>query len=104
MGRTAAEQRSIAGFTKNMSYLYYLDGSVKKMTYPSGATLTYTPSAAARMLSAVDSGNGINYATGATYASTGALAGLINGNSGGVAQRTKSCVCTNGHMTTVISP
>jgi len=90
MGRIAAEQRSIAGFTKNMSYLYYLDGSVKKMTYPSGATLTYTPSAAARMLSAVDSGNGINYATGATYASTGALAGLINGNSGGFAGITNS--------------
>src|SRR5260370_13519959 len=42
------------------------------------------------MLSAVDSGNGINYATGATYASTGALAGLINGNSGGFAGITNS--------------
>src|SRR5260370_35329265 len=42
------------------------------------------------MLSAVDSGHSINYATGATYGPDGALTGFISGNSGSFAGITNS--------------
>jgi len=85
LGRMSSEQRTIAGVSKSLSYRYNLDGSVATVTYPSGAAVTYTPDSAGRMLSAVDSGNGINYATGATYGPDSAVTGFINGNSGGFA-------------------
>jgi hypothetical protein len=40
-----------------MSYAYNLDGSLNTLTYPSGASVTYTPDSAGRAISAVDSGN-----------------------------------------------
>jgi hypothetical protein len=46
------------------------------VTYPSGRVLSYGYSNAARQVSVVDSANSINYATGATYAPQGALAGM----------------------------
>src|SRR5205807_4809765 len=70
------------GISKTMSYDYNLDGSLKALHYPSGAVVTYTPDAAGRTVSAVDSGNAINYVTGATYAPFGALTSFVNGNSG----------------------
>ncbi len=82
LGRMASETRTIAGVTKNMSYTYNLDGSVATMTYPSGATITYTPDAAGRVLSAVDmtnAGNPINYVTGVTYNAPGAITGSTYG-------------------------
>jgi RHS repeat-associated protein len=82
LGRMVSESRTIAGMKKSMSYTYNLDGSVATMAYPSGAVITYTPDAAGRMLSAVDttnSSNPINYVTGATYNATGALTGSIYG-------------------------
>ncbi len=86
LGRLATETRSLTGANnaaiyKNLSYAYNLDGSLKALTYPSGAVVTYTPDSAGRTLSAVDSGYGINYATGATYGPDGALTGFVNGNS-----------------------
>ena len=51
------------------------------LAYPSGSTITYTPNAAGRMVSAVDTANGINYATNASYAPTAALSSLTNGAS-----------------------
>src|SRR5262249_35668941 len=82
LGRIATETRVIAGISKNMSYGYNLDGSLKTLTYPSGAAVTYTPDSAGRILSAVDSGNAINYVTSATYGPDGALTGFVSGNSG----------------------
>jgi RHS repeat-associated protein len=79
LGRIANEQRTIAGVTKKLSYTYNLDSSISTATYPSGATITYTPDAAGRMVSAVDSGNSINYATQATYAPDSSLTGFISG-------------------------
>ncbi len=81
LGRMSGEQRTIAGVTKSMSYTYNLDGSVATATYPSGATITYTPDATGRMLKAVDSANNINYVTGATYGPDGALRGFVSGQS-----------------------
>jgi hypothetical protein len=48
----------------------------------SGATITYTPDSAGRMLSAVDTGNNINYATGAKYGPSNLLTDSLDGNSG----------------------
>jgi RHS repeat-associated protein len=81
LGRMTGESRTIAGISKSLSYTYNLDGSMKSLTYPSGATVTYTPDSAGRILSAVDSGNSINYATGATYGPDGAMTGFVSGNS-----------------------
>src|SRR6185437_16216740 len=80
MGRMANETRVISGVSKSMSYSYNLDGSLKTLTNPSGAVITYTPDSAGRDLSAVDSGNGINYVTGATYGPDSGLTGFISGN------------------------
>jgi RHS repeat-associated protein len=66
MGRLASEARPIAGVSKTTSYTYYLDGSVKTLTYPSGRVLTYTPDSAGRPASVVD-GNGTQYVSSTTY-------------------------------------
>ncbi|HXB21392.1 MAG TPA: hypothetical protein VNV88_08425, partial [Candidatus Solibacter sp.] len=89
LSRVASEQRIIAGVTKNMSYTYNLDGSVATVTYPSNATITYTPDSAGRMLKAVDSGNpsagasgqAINYVINATYGPDNGLTGFVSGQS-----------------------
>jgi RHS repeat-associated protein len=87
LGRMTAETRTLTGannaaISKNLTYSYNLDGSLKTLTYPSGAAVTYTPGAAGLTLSAVDSGNGINYATGATYGPDSALTGFVSGYNG----------------------
>jgi RHS repeat-associated protein len=78
MGRVSAETRTTNGVTKSSSYTYNLDGSLATVTYPSGRVITYTPSGAGRTLSAVDTANAINYASGALYAASGAPASLQN--------------------------
>lgn len=83
-GATLTEKRTIQGssaITKTISYTYNLDGSLATLVNPSGRTITYTPSAAGRTLSAVDTANSINYATGALYSPAGALRSLTNGAS-----------------------
>jgi RHS repeat-associated protein len=87
LGRLTGETRTLTGannaaVSKNLAYSYNLDGSLKSLTYPSGAVVTYTPDSAGRTLSAIDGGNGINYATGATYGPDGSLTGFVSGNSG----------------------
>ena len=86
LGRLTAETRTLIGannatIPKNLSYSYNLNGSLKTLTYPSGNVVTYTPDSAGRTLSAVDSGNSINYVTGATYGPDSALTGFISGYS-----------------------
>jgi RHS repeat-associated protein len=95
LGRMSNESRTIAGVTKTMSYTYNLDGSVATVTYPSGATITYTPDAAGRMLKAVDSGNNINYVTGATYGPDNALRGFVSGQSNSFGGITNTFVYNN---------
>jgi len=81
MGRPLADQRTTNGIMKPTTYTYNLDGSVATLAYPSGRVITYTPNAAGRTISAVDSTGPINYATAAAYAPTGALSSLTNGAS-----------------------
>jgi RHS repeat-associated protein len=95
LGRLSAETRTLVGannasIPKNLSYEYNLDGSVSKLHYPSGAVVTYTPDSAGRTVSAVDSGSGINYVTGATYGPDSALTSFVSGNSGTFAGITNS--------------
>src|SRR5262249_6560477 len=80
LGRIARESRTIAGIQKSLSYTYKLDNSIATLTYPSNAVVTYTPDAAGRMLSAVDSGNNISYVTSATYGPDSALTGFVSGH------------------------
>jgi RHS repeat-associated protein len=95
MGRILIEQRTIGSVTKNIAYTYNLDGSVATLTYPSGRTITYTVSAAQRPLSAVDTGDSINYVLSATYAPQGAVAGALLGESGSFGGITYAATYTN---------
>jgi len=90
LGRLVTETRTLTGansaaIAKTVSYDYNLDGSLKTLHYPSGGAVTYTPDSAGRMVSAIDSGSGINYVTNATYGPDSALTGFISGNSGAFA-------------------
>jgi RHS repeat-associated protein len=101
LGRTSTEQRTIAGIQKSLSYVYYLDGSVQTLTYPSGAVISYTPwnngtnSVAGIAQSAVDTGNGINYAKGATYGADKSLSGFVSGSSNSFSGITTTFIYNN---------
>jgi RHS repeat-associated protein len=85
MGRVLAEQRTISGVTKAISYSYNLDGSVASVTYPSGRAVSYTASVTGGPTAAQDTVNNINYAqylTSPMYAPQGALANALYGESG----------------------
>jgi RHS repeat-associated protein len=103
IGRIVAEERTIAGVTKTMSYGNNLDGSVASITYPSGRTVSYSYSNAARQVSAVDSASMINYATSATYAPQGALSSVLNGPASGFNGITTSYSYNRGLFPTAIS-
>ena len=90
LGRLSSETRVISGVSKSMSYSYNLDGSLKTMTYPSSAVVTYTPwnngsVAVSTPQDIKDLGNNLNYITGATYGPDGSLAGFVNGSGGAAA-------------------
>lgn len=83
MGRMSTDVRNNRGSgtsaTKlKTTYSYWLDGSLKTMTYPSGDILSYTVGGAGRTTQVTDSAN--NFVTAATYAPPGTLAGMINGS------------------------
>jgi RHS repeat-associated protein len=82
LGRMTTEQRTISGISKSVSYDYNLDGSLSVLHYPSGAAVSYVPDSAGRITSVTDSGNGINYVTGVTYAPNGSVSGFISGSNG----------------------
>jgi len=79
MGRVWANQRTTNSILKTTLYSYNLDGSLATLTYPSTRVITYQPGGAGRPLSAVDTPNSINYATGAHYAPPGGLGQIQNG-------------------------
>jgi RHS repeat-associated protein len=79
MGRVLTIRNVIGSISKDIGYRYNLNGSLAKLIYPSLAAVDYTPDSAGRILSAVDSGHGINYVTQATYNAPGEITGYING-------------------------
>lgn len=105
MGRAAFElqvnQRSSTP-NQQFNYTYNLDGSLQSITYPSGRKIGYgyplsgtsncSACGSSRPVSAIDSANGINYATNAHYTAWGALASLVNGSTGSFAGITSTDV------------
>lgn len=70
------------GFCYAIAASYDKLGGVTSLSYPDGTiTISYTPDSAGRMISAVDSANGINYVTSVTYGAASQLTGLANGSS-----------------------
>ena len=85
MGRIKVDQRTTNSVTKTTTYAtasvpYNYDGSIAQMIYPSGTTITYTPSGAARPIAVYDSAN--DYASGASYTPPGELTALTLGQAG----------------------
>ena len=81
VGWQITERRTINSVTKNIVTQNSLNGATASITYPSSSMLTFTLGGAGRPLSAVDSGNAINYVTGATYTPHGSLYQFTNGGS-----------------------
>jgi RHS repeat-associated protein len=81
VGWKTTEARTINSLTKNIVTQSNLDGSLASVTYPSTRAVTFTVGTAGRLLSAVDTGNSINYVTVAKYAPQGALSSFSNGAS-----------------------
>jgi RHS repeat-associated protein len=84
MGRVLTERRIIGAASAYIYYTYNKDGSLATLQTPPQKTITYTVAGAGRAVSAVDSGDSINFVTGATYAPPGELqtltyGGAING-------------------------
>ena len=79
LGRLTTETRVTGGVSKSL-YDYNLDGSLKALHYPSGAVVTYAPDSAGRTVSAIDTGNNINYVTSAAYQADGQMTGFVSGN------------------------
>jgi RHS repeat-associated protein len=80
-GWKTTDARTTNSVTKTSVLQVNLDGSEASLLYPGGRTITYTQSGAGRPLSAVDTANGVNYATASLYAPTGALSSFTNGSS-----------------------
>ncbi len=85
MGRVLTDRRTTNSITKEFTYQYNLDSSVWKITYPTGRTVEYQANAAGRTEWAKDVANGINYATSASYAPSGALRSVVHGHAAGFA-------------------
>jgi YD repeat-containing protein len=86
MGRLATETRILkptghAQVSKTLSDEYNLDGSLSALHYPNGAKVSYAAGTAGLTLSAIDSGNNINYVTSATYGPDAGLTGFLSGHS-----------------------
>jgi RHS repeat-associated protein len=94
-GRVVTEAKTIGTVSKSITYGYNFDGSAATILYPSGNTITYTPSqsganSAGRVGMVQDIANNINYVTGAsgpgtyaTYAPDGSIASFENGYAAG---------------------
>jgi RHS repeat-associated protein len=80
-GSSIADQRTTNSVTKTTTTTSNYDGSLATLAYPTGRTVTYTPTAGMGSVSAVDTSNSINYATSAAYGPTGQLSSLTNGSS-----------------------
>lgn len=90
MGRVWSEQKTIGTIGKSTSDLYNFDGSVKQITYPSGAVISVTTGGDGRPLSETDTTNGINYVKSLVYAPPGQIStatyGYVSGGYAGIMQ------------------
>jgi RHS repeat-associated protein len=74
MSRELAEQRTTNSIANTTAYTYNLDGTLAKLTYPSGTVLTYETNAAEQPTMANTSS--IKYVTAASYSPAGVLSSL----------------------------
>jgi len=83
MGRTLLETTTNAGGSyqpqNSIGYSYYLDGSLKTITYPSGNIVTYTVGGAGRTTQLSDSSSN-QYVSAVSYAPQGAVATMTSGS------------------------
>jgi RHS repeat-associated protein len=79
MARLWGDQRTTAGITEKTSYVYNLDGSLQKLSYPSGHSVTYTPGGAGLPLAVADS-TVATYASSAEYTAWGAQNSTLFGS------------------------
>jgi RHS repeat-associated protein len=82
MGRLLQESRIIGTASspaKQVTYGYNKDGSLASLVTPPMKTVTYTVGAAGRATQVLDTGDSITFATSATYAPPGELAGATLG-------------------------
>jgi RHS repeat-associated protein len=80
MGRVQQERRTIgAAVGLYVKYTFNKDGSLSTLQTPPQKVITYTVLGAGRAVSAVDSGDNVNFVTNATYAPPGELQTLTNG-------------------------
>jgi RHS repeat-associated protein len=77
------EQRTIAGKTNTLSYTYNGDGTVAKITYPSGNAVTYGIGSDERSTTATDATHNLNYVATASYMPPGELSSMIFGKATG---------------------
>jgi len=91
-GRTTSQTKTIGSISKNIGMLYYLNGAVEQLTYPSGVVLQYTLDSAGRNTAVADATNGIQYVQNAAYNAPGALTGDVLGYSTSFAGITESGV------------
>jgi RHS repeat-associated protein len=93
MGRVIGTRYCIpsdCNYDLNVTAAYDLAGNLTKLTYPNGETVSYTPDSAGRMVSAIDTANGLNFVSGATYGPDGGLTGFVSGKGGSFAGVTNS--------------
>jgi RHS repeat-associated protein len=85
MGRIMQDDRFIGSVTPGrfVNYGYTLDGSPKYVTTPPLKTIGYTYNGAGRVIQAIDSTDGINFVTNATYAPPGGLTTMTMGAASG---------------------
>ena len=82
VGNVLTKRQTIVGITNSIGYSHNADGSIATIAYPTGRIVTYSYNNAGRPTSAVDSANGINYATQGAYAAIGTPASIVHGNTG----------------------
>lgn len=81
MGRLTGQHTHNGSIFYVTTYSYDFNGDLTSLTYPSGRIVRYAYDNVGRPISAVDTANGINYATAGTYAPQGAIASLTLGAS-----------------------
>jgi RHS repeat-associated protein len=85
MGRILEEKRIIGTApAKNIDYAYNFNGSLGLLQTPPLKTISYSYNRAGRATSVVDTGDSINFATGASYAAPGQLVGVTLGSGSAV--------------------
>jgi RHS repeat-associated protein len=75
MGRPSIEERTLNGVTKNLGYIYYLDGQVKNLMYVNDDRVAFSVTAAGR-IDGVSDDIGFDVAYNATFTPNGMITSM----------------------------